>query len=82
MESVFFFACNGELCFSVFLDSKFTAVISAFGTYVVIHYRSTAVAASGELCFLQAVVRSSLGRSGLGESVFWMWHNLYFFICY
>lgn len=54
-----------DLSLSVLLDSKFTSVVSAFGTYVVIHYLGTAIAAGGELSCLQAVVRSSLGRSGL-----------------
>ena len=63
--SSFFSAKKTGLGLGVFFDGKFTSVVSAFGTYVVIHDLGTAVAASGELCFFQAVVRSSLGRSGL-----------------
>lgn len=53
------------LFLSVLLDGQFAAVVPAFGAYVVIHNLGTAIAAGGELRFLQAVVRSSLGRSGL-----------------
>ena len=46
---------------------------------MVVHYLCAAIAASRQLRALQRIVRSSLGRSGLRESVFWMWHIITFF---
>ena len=72
---------GGFLRFHVLLDGEFAAVVTAFGAYMVIHYWSAAIAARGELGFLQTVVCSALRCASLRESVFWMWHNLLFFIC-
>ena len=71
----FFFSIYQDLGLCVLLDGKFAAVVTAFGAYVVIHYRSAAIAARGELGFLQTVVCSALRCASLRESVFWMWHN-------
>jgi len=60
-------------------DSEFAAVVAALGANMVVHDLCTAVAACGQLRFLQRIVRSSLGRTGLRESVFWMWHIITFF---
>ena len=70
---------RGCLFLGVLFDGQFAAVVTAFGANVVIHDLCAAVAASGQLGFLQRIVRSSLGRSGLRESVFWMWHIVTFF---
>ena len=74
-----FAKCIG-LCLGVLLDGEFAAVVTAFGAYVVIHYWSSAIAASGELCFLQGVVCSALRCASLRESVFWMWHITIIFV--
>ena len=47
---------------------------------MVIHDLCAAIAAGRQLGALQRIVRSSLGRSGLRESVFWMWHIITFLI--
>lgn len=49
----------------IFFDSEFTTVVPTLGAYMVIHYLCAAIAACSQLRFLQRVVRSSLGRSGL-----------------
>ena len=47
---------------------------------MVVHDLCAAIAAGSQLGALQRIVRSSLGRSGLRESVFWMWHIITFLI--
>ena len=74
-DSPFFVATGEALGFDVFLDGKFAAVVTAFGTNVMHHDLSTTVAACSQLRGLQAVMRSSLSCSRLREPVFWMWHN-------
>ena len=75
----FFVFMYSRLLLSVLFDCEFASVVSAFGTYMVVHYLCAAIAASRQLRALQRIVRSSLGRSGLRESVFWMWHIITFF---
>lgn len=75
-----FSCCSGcSLLLLVLGDSEFSTIVAALGANVVIHNLCAAVAASSQLCGLQRIVRSSLGRSGLRESVFWMWHIITFF---
>lgn len=76
---LFFFQALG-LLLGTFFDGEFTTIVAALGANVVIHNLGSAVAASGQLRFLQRIVRSSLGRTGLRESVFWMWHIITFFV--
>ena len=68
------------LLLAAVFDGEFSAVVAALGANVVVHDLCAAVAASGQLRFLQRIVRSSLGRTGLRESVFWMWHIIIFFV--
>ena len=75
----FFVFMYSRLLLGVLFDCEFASVVSAFGTYMVVHYLCAAIAASCQLSALQRIVRSSLGRSGLRESVFWMWHIITFF---
>ena len=70
------------LFLGVLFDGEFTSVVAALGAYMVVHDLCAAIAASSQLSALQRVVRSSLGRSGLRESVFWMWHIITFLIIY
>ena len=67
------------LFLGVLFDGEFTSVVAALGAYMVVHNLCAAIAASSQLSALQRIVRSSLGRSGLRESVFWMWHIITFF---
>ena len=48
-----------------FLDGKLAAVVTALGANVMEHNLCAAVAASGQLGFLQTVMSSSLGSSRL-----------------
>ena len=80
MDTLSFFSTQVNYLFlSTFFNGEFSTIVAALGANVVIHYLSSAVAACGQLRFLQRVVRSSLSRSGLRESVFWMWHIIIFF---
>ena len=72
--------CRG-LLLDVLLDGQFASVVPALGANMVIHYRSAAIAARGELGFLQTVVCSAFRCASLRESVFWMWHIITIFIC-
>jgi len=76
----FSFKSHLGLFLGAFFDSEFTSVVAALGAYMVIHDLCAAIAASRQLGALQRIVRSSLGRSGLRESVFWMWHIITFLI--
>ena len=83
-EALFFTSCVTfqDLFLGTFFDGEFASVVSAFGTYMVVHDLCAAIAAGRQLGALQRIVRSSLGRSGLRESVFWMWHIITFLIIY
>ena len=80
MTVLLFFVQALGLLLGTFFDGEFTTIVAALGANVVIHNLGSAVAASGQLRFLQRIVRSSLGRTGLRESVFWMWHIITFFV--
>jgi len=69
-----------DLLLGTFFDGELTTVVAALGAYMVVHNLGSAVAASGQLRFLQRIMRSSLSRTGLRESVFWMWHITIFFV--
>ncbi len=64
-DGFLFLQLTRRLGFDVFLDGKFAAVVTAFGTNVMHHNLSTTVAARGQLRSLKAVVRSSLSCSRL-----------------
>jgi len=57
--------CSALSVFNAFFDSQFTSVVSAFGTYMVVHNGCSTVAASCELSGLHFVVSSSFCCSGL-----------------
>ena len=80
MEHPFFSWSSHKLFLGTFFDGEFTTVVAAFGANMVVHDLCAAVAASSQLRFFQRIVRSSLGRTGLRESVFWMWHIIIFFV--
>ena len=78
--SFFSFKSHLRLFLGAFFDGEFTSVVAALGAYMVVHDLCAAIAAGSQLGALQRIVRSSLGRSGLRESVFWMWHIITFLI--